>query len=148
MSLRIKRVYDDAADDDGCRILVDRLWPRGVTKERARLDAWLKEIAPSPALRAWWKHAPERQHEFAIRYRAELDGNPATMQAVIELRELAAQGGSLTLLYGAKDPEVNHARILADHLGDIRGSRHTQTYVIGPCASTSRTEPASSASGG
>ncbi|TFC79628.1 DUF488 domain-containing protein [Cryobacterium cheniae] len=117
MNLRIKRVYDDAAVDDGCRILVDRLWPRGVTKERAQLDAWLKEIAPSPDLRTWWNHDPERQDEFAIRYRAELDGNPATMQAVIELREFAAQGGTSTLLYGAKDPEVNHAQILADYLG-------------------------------
>ena len=116
MILQIKRIYDDAADGDGCRVLVDRLWPRGVTKERAQLDAWLKEIAPSPALRTWWKHDPERQDEFAIRYRAELDGNPATMKAVIELRELAAQGGPLTLLYGAKDPEVNHAKILADYL--------------------------------
>ena len=116
MILQINRIYDDAADGDGYRVLVDRLWPRGVTKERAQLDAWLKEIAPSPALRTWWKHDPERQDEFAIRYRAELDGNPATMKAVIELRELPAQGGPLTLLYGAKDPEVNHAKILADYL--------------------------------
>ena len=116
MILHIKRIYDDAADGDGCRVLVDRLWPRGVTKERAQMDAWLKEIAPSPALRTWWKHDPERQDEFAIRYRAELDGNPATMKAVIELRELAAQGGPTTLLYGAKDPEVNHAKILAQYL--------------------------------
>ena len=116
MILQIKRIYDDAADGDGYRVLVDRLWPRGVTKERAQLDAWLKEIAPSPALRTWWKHDPERQDEFAIRYRAELDGNPATMKAVIELRELPAQGGPLTLLYGAKDPEVNHATILAEYL--------------------------------
>ena len=98
MILHIKRIYDDAADGDGCRVLVDRLWPRGVTKERAQMDAWLKEIAPSPALRTWWKHDPERQDEFAIRYRAELDGNSATMKAVIELRELAAQGGPTTLL--------------------------------------------------
>ena len=116
MILHIKRIYDDAADGDGCRVLVDRLWPRGVTKERAQMDAWLKEIAPSPALRTWWKHDPERQDEFAIRYRAELDGNSATMKAVIELRELAAQGGPTTLLYGAKDPEVNHAKILAQYL--------------------------------
>ena len=116
MIVQIKRIYDDAADGDGYRVLVDRLWPRGVTKERAQLDAWLKEIAPSPALRTWWKHDPEHQDEFAIRYRAELDGNPATMKAVIELRELAAQGGPTTLLYGAKDPEVNHAKILAQYL--------------------------------
>ncbi|TFC96819.1 MULTISPECIES: DUF488 family protein [Cryobacterium] len=127
MNLRIKRIYDDAADGDGCRILVDRLWPRGVTKERANLDVWLKEIAPSPALRTWWKHDPKRQAEFAIRYRAELDGNPVTMQAVTELRELAALGGTSTLLYGAKDPKVNHAQILADYLGATLGSRPVHT---------------------
>lgn len=124
MTLRIKRIYDDVADDDGCRVLVDRLWPRGVAKERAHLDAWLKEIAPSPALRTWWKHDPDRLDEFAIRYRAELDGDPATMQAVIELRELAARaGGPTTLLFGAKDPQINHARILADYLGEVRDSQ-------------------------
>ena len=123
MSIRIKRVYDDVADDDGCRVLVDRLWPRGVAKERARLDAWLKDVAPSPALRTWWNHDPERLGEFAIRYRAELDGDPATMRAVTELRELAAQSaGTTTLLYGAKDDRVNHARILADYLRDSSGT--------------------------
>ncbi|WP_104166944.1 DUF488 domain-containing protein [Cryobacterium sp. N22] len=119
MSIRIKRIYDDAADDDGFRVLVDRLWPRGVTKERARLDAWLKEVAPSPELRTWWNHDPERIGEFAVRYRAELDDDPETMRAVTALRELAAHAtGPTTLLYGAKDPVVNHARVLADYLGD------------------------------
>ena len=115
MAFRIKRIYDDASDDDGCRVLVDRLWPRGISMERARLDAWLKDVAPSPALRSWWNHDAERLDEFAVRYRAELDGEPATVRAVAELRELAAAGPT-TLLYGARDPHVNHARILADYL--------------------------------
>lgn len=119
MNIRIKRIYDDVADGDGCRVLVDRLWPRGVSKERARLDAWLKRVAPSPELRTWWNHDPERLDDFAIRYRAELDGDPVTMRAVTELRELVAQAaGPTTLLYGAADPAVNHALILAAYLGN------------------------------
>ena len=115
MTIRIKRIYDAVADDDGRRVLVDRLWPRGVTKDHARLDAWLKDVAPSPALRSWWNHDAERLDEFAVRYRAELDGEPATVRAVAELRELAAAGPT-TLLYGARDAHVNHARILAEYL--------------------------------
>lgn len=116
MALRIKRIYDDASADDGCRVLVDRLWPRGVAKERARLDAWLKDVAPSPALRTWWNHDPDRLDEFAVRYRVELDTDPDTVRALAGLRELAAEHPTTTLLYGAKDPHVNHARILADYL--------------------------------
>ena len=120
MAFRIKRIYDDAADDDGCRVLVDRLWPRGISRERARLDAWLKEVAPSPALRTWWNHDPDRIDEFAARYRAELDTDPNTALAVAELRELAAHHPiGTTLLYGARDAHVNHARILAEYLADL-----------------------------
>lgn len=115
MSIRIKRIYDDAAEEDGHRVLVDRLWPRGISRERAHLDAWLKEVAPSPALRTWWNHDPNRLDDFAVRYRAELDDAPETVRAVAELRALAAHG-TTTLLYGATDPAVNHARILADYL--------------------------------
>lgn len=114
--IRIKRVYDEASADDGYRVLVDRLWPRGVSKERAQLDAWLKDVAPSPALRTEWHHDPDRLEEFAGRYRAELDSNPQTVAAVTELRALAAEHPVTTLLYGAKDRHVNHARILADYL--------------------------------
>ena len=116
MTLRIKRIYDDVSADDGYRVLVDRLWPRGVAKERARLDAWLKDVAPSPELRTWWNHDPDRLDEFAVRYRAELDTDPQAGSAVAELRDLAAAHPTTTLLYGAKDPRVNHARILADYL--------------------------------
>lgn len=122
MSLTIKRAYDPADDADGCRVLVDRLWPRGVSKVTARLDSWPKDVAPSPDLRTWWKHDPERLDEFETRYRAELDGTPATVTAIADLRALVAdntaRGIRTTLIYGAKDPHVNHARILAAYLAD------------------------------
>ena len=118
MDIALKRIYDDPSPDDGCRVLVDRLWPRGVTRERAQLDAWLKDVAPSPELRSWWNHDPERLDYFAGRYRAELEGTPATVSAVAELRALAKAHapGRITLVYGARDPQVNHARILAEYL--------------------------------
>lgn len=111
-SFRIKRIYDDPADDDGCRVLVDRLWPRGVTKERAGLELWLKEIAPSPPLRQEFAHMQERFADFRVQYEDELEGNPAVEQ----LLELAARHQTVTLLYAAKDPEVNHARVLLEFL--------------------------------
>ena len=110
MAVQLKRVYDDADDADGFRILVDRLWPRGVTKERAAVDLWLKDVAPSPELRTEWHHNPGRFDEFANLYRAELAGNPA----IAQLRDLIAAHPTVTLLYGAKDPEANHARVLKD----------------------------------
>ena len=102
----IKRVYEPSAPSDGSRILVDRLWPRGISKRKAALDGWAKEVAPSPGLRKWFGHRPERFQEFAKRYRAELKGNAA-------LKELRARKGKVTLVYGARDPKINHARILA-----------------------------------
>ncbi|TFD50191.1 DUF488 family protein [Cryobacterium frigoriphilum] len=120
MTVTIKRAYDAATETDGCRVLVDRLWPRGVSKAGAHLDGWPKDVAPSPDLRTWWKHDPDRLGEFSTRYRAELDGVPATVAAVTDLRELirenTARGVPTTLIYGAKDPHVNHARILAEYL--------------------------------
>jgi uncharacterized protein YeaO (DUF488 family) len=112
MAVQLKRVYDDADASDGFRVLVDRLWPRGVTKERAAVDLWLKDVAPSPELRTEWHHSPGRFDEFAERYRAELAGNPATTQ----LRELIAAHPTVTLLYGSKDQESNHARVLEEFL--------------------------------
>jgi len=120
MSIVIKRAYDDPAPSDGVRVLVDRLWPRGVTTEHAHLDAWLKDIAPTPDLRTWWNHDPERLADFAVRYRAELDSNPATLKAIAEFWALTASAESTTLVYGAKDPMVNHARILAEYLTETR----------------------------
>ena len=110
--VRIKRAYEAAITSDGCRVLVDRLWPRGVSKERAELDEWLKDVAPSTELRTWWNHDPARMEEFALRYRAELDSNT---EAVRALRALV-DAGVTTLIYGAKDPHVNHARVLAEYL--------------------------------
>jgi uncharacterized protein YeaO (DUF488 family) len=108
----IKRIYAPPADDDGCRVLVDRLWPRGVSKENARLDLWLKEIAPSEPLRKEFGHMKERFEDFRQHYLQELDNNPA----VDMLHELAAAHNRVTLLYGARDPEVNHARVLLEFI--------------------------------
>ncbi|TFC93212.1 DUF488 family protein [Cryobacterium sinapicolor] len=120
MGIQIKRVYDEPSSSDGTRVLVDRLWPRGVSKEDARLDAWLKQVAPSPDLRRWWDHDPARLEEFGARYRAELDTEPETAAAVQELRTLITcderTKTTTTLLYGARDPKVNHAAILAEYV--------------------------------
>lgn len=112
MEIRTRRVYDEAADDDGFRVLVDRLWPRGVSKERARADLWLKDVAPSDDLRRWFHHESPRFAEFARRYRAELDDNAA----VEELRDVVRQHDVVTLLYGARDATENQAVVLRDYL--------------------------------
>ena len=117
MTFQIKRVYEPASPKDGTRILVDRLWPRGLKKSDAQLASWMKDIAPSPALRQWFGHQPERFSEFRRRYTAELRKNPAFP----ELRRLG-RGQQVTLLYGARDPEVNHAAVL---LSVLRGRRKT-----------------------
>jgi uncharacterized protein YeaO (DUF488 family) len=107
MTFRIKRIYDKARPADGRRVLVDRLWPRGVKKSAAHLDDWMKEVAPSPRLRKWFGHKPERFVEFRQRYKKELAGNPALAQ----LKKLG-RGKTVTLLYGARDPQINHAVVL------------------------------------
>lgn len=112
-TVSIKRVYAPASPADGYRVLVDRLWPRGETHQEADVDDWLKDIAPSSALRTWWGHDPARFDEFARRYDAELDANPA---AVRELRGIVDAHPAVTLIYAARDPEVNHARVLRDYL--------------------------------
>lgn len=112
MGLKLKRIYDAPSADDGYRVLVDRLWPRGVSKEKATLDLWLKDVAPSPELRTWFGHKPERFEEFTARYRSELDSNPA----VAELRQIIGSHKSVTLLYTAHDPKINHAAVLEDYL--------------------------------
>ncbi|WP_090929819.1 DUF488 domain-containing protein [Nonomuraea jiangxiensis] len=112
MSFLIKRIYDEPDPGDGFRVLVDRLWPRGVAKERAELDLWLQEVAPSPELRTWFGHRADRFAEFAARYTAELDGNPA----VDVLRQAGREHPTVTLLYSAKDPKINNAVVLADYL--------------------------------
>ena len=108
----IKRVYEDASENDGYRILVDRLWPRGVSKEEAKLDEWDKIIAPSTELRKWFDHKEERLQEFALRYKEEL------LQQEEELNRLRkiATTKKITLLYGAKDPVINQAIVLKNIL--------------------------------
>lgn len=108
----IKRIYDPVDPSDGQRILVDRLWPRGVSKDKAALSLWLKEIAPSTELRKWYGHLPEREQEFRQRYKAELDANP---DVVHQLREIVT-AGPVTLLYSTHDTARNHAIVLADYL--------------------------------
>ncbi len=115
MDIVIKRAYEDAESSDGHRVLVERLWPRGVSKQRAHLDEWLKDIAPSTELRTWWNHDPARMDAFATRYRAELAGD-VEQAAVAQLRELAASGHRVTLIYAAHDPLVNGALVLRDYL--------------------------------
>ncbi|TPI37027.1 DUF488 domain-containing protein [Mesorhizobium sp. B3-1-6] len=110
--IAVKRVYEPPAKADGQRVLVDRIWPRGVSKKDAELTLWLKEIAPSDALRKWFGHEPERWAEFQKRYRAELDANG---DAVAELRALLGRG-KVTLLYGAHDEAHNNAMALAGYL--------------------------------
>ena len=110
--IRIKRAYEPAAPDDGARILVDRLWPRGLSKAHAEITLWLKEVAPTPALRKWFGHEPARWDEFGRRYRAELAANP---QPVAKLAQYV-RDGPVTLLYAARDEAHNHAVVLADYL--------------------------------
>jgi uncharacterized protein YeaO (DUF488 family) len=112
MRIAIKRIYEPASPDDGRRILVDRLWPRGLSKERAGADLWLKDIAPSSGLRKWFGHDPEKWTEFQNRYRAELDSNE---EAVKTLKQAVGKGKA-TLLYGAHDERNNHAVVLRDML--------------------------------
>jgi uncharacterized protein YeaO (DUF488 family) len=111
---RLKRAYLPPDDGDGHRVLVDRLWPRGLRKADAAVELWLKDAAPSPALRKWFGHEADRFEEFGRRYRAELaDAAPA----LDELRRLAGTG-PVTLLYAAHDETVNHARVLKDYLDE------------------------------
>ncbi|MER9019362.1 DUF488 domain-containing protein [Mesorhizobium sp. M0898] len=115
MELAVKRIYEPPAPDDGQRVLVDRIWPRGVRKEDAALTLWLKDIAPSNGLRKWFGHEPARFAEFQRRYRDELDRNG---EAVAELRALLREG-KVTLLYGAHDEAHNNAVALASYLRGI-----------------------------
>ncbi|MGW4947429.1 DUF488 domain-containing protein [Actinoplanes sp. NPDC004185] len=114
--LRLRRVYEAPAPGDGKRVLVDRLWPRGLTRDAARLDEWLKDVAPSTALRHWYGHRPELFDEFRTRYLAEL-GGPEPAAALGRLRELSGTG-TLTLLTATKDVDLSHLTVLAGLLQD------------------------------
>jgi uncharacterized protein YeaO (DUF488 family) len=104
--LKVKRIYDLPASSDGFRVLVDRLWPRGVSKQRAHLDLWMKEIAPSDALRKWFAHDPKRWTGFAAKYGQELSNKKELMR---QIKELEAEHGTITLLYSARDEQHNQA---------------------------------------
>lgn len=112
MPVRLKRIYEAKADGDGLRVLVDRLWPRGIKKQDAEIDLWMKDIAPSPELRRWFGHDPGRWAEFSRRYRAELQRNGAAVDILRDKVRLEA----VTLLFAAKDTEHNHAVVLKDVL--------------------------------
>ena len=111
--IRIKRVYEKSVKEDGWRVLVDRLWPRGMKKEDAKIDLWMKEIAPSDALRKSFHHDPLKWPDFLKKYKADLKKKE---QWLAELKKLEKQHGTLTLLYGARDPEHNQAVVLAKAL--------------------------------
>lgn len=106
--IRVARVYDDPSDDDGQRILVDRLWPRGFRKDDPRIGTWLKDVAPSKELRDWYHHQPERFDEFAARYRKELEGS----ESLGELRKVT-KSGVVTLVTATRDIDGSHAAVLA-----------------------------------
>jgi uncharacterized protein YeaO (DUF488 family) len=110
LDVRIKRVYDPAERGDGYRILIDRLWPRGVSRERARLDEWARDLAPSDGLRKWFNHDPKRFPEFRQRYREELRGH---IDRIDDLR-VRASHGPVTIVYGARDTEHNDAVVVAE----------------------------------
>ncbi|MEV6318055.1 DUF488 family protein [Streptomyces sp. NPDC051776] len=112
--VRVRRVYEDPDNQDGTRVLVDRIWPRGLTKDKAGLDEWCKEVAPSTELRKWYSHDPERFEEFGRRYRAELR-EPEHAEALVHLRDLAKKR-TLTLLTATKQAEISEAAVLADML--------------------------------
>jgi uncharacterized protein YeaO (DUF488 family) len=112
MTIHLKRAYEPPSEGDGLRILVERLWPRGLTKQKAAIDYWPKELAPSPALRKWFGHDPDKWDEFRRRYRAELDQH---VDLIADLRH-RIQSGPATFVYAAKDEEHNSAMLLKDYL--------------------------------
>ncbi|HDS45589.1 MAG TPA: DUF488 domain-containing protein [Methanomicrobia archaeon] len=115
MTLKVKRIYEQPAEDDGFRILVDRLWPRGLSKDKASVDLWLKDIAPSTELRKWFAHKEERWDEFKKRYFGELEGKHELLDAI---REESVKG-SVTLLYSAKNDTLNNAMALVSYIQTV-----------------------------
>lgn len=113
-TVALKRAYDEPAASDGTRVLVERLWPRGISKARAHIDLWLKEVAPSPELRTWFGHDPKKWEEFRRRYEAEL-ATGETQEALSTLRDLARQG-PLTLVFAARDTQHTNAVVLRELL--------------------------------
>lgn len=119
MAIHLKRAYEPSAPEDGFRILVDRLWPRGIARDAAHVDLWLKEIAPSTELRKWFAHDPEKWAEFRKRYAEELDSRPAEVERLAE----CVRRGTVTLVYGAKDQQHNQAVALKEYLEESAGRK-------------------------
>ena len=115
IEIRVKRVYEEPEELDGRRILVDRLWARGLPKEKAKVDVWVKEIAPSTELRRWYGHDPNKWTEFKSRYAAELESNPGQVEEI--LREI--QAGIVTFLYSSKEEQLNNAVALKEYIESI-----------------------------
>jgi uncharacterized protein YeaO (DUF488 family) len=115
--IRIKRAYEPASETDGQRILVDRLWPRGISKERARIDRWAKELAPTTALRQWFGHDPAKWAEFQKRYKNELEANGEALREIADL----AEGSTVTLVFGARDEQHNEAVVLRTVIETLEG---------------------------
>jgi uncharacterized protein YeaO (DUF488 family) len=118
ISIKVKRVYEAPVSGDGRRILIDRLWPRGLSKAGAKVDLWMKEISPSTELRQWYQHGPEKWPEFKKRYHAELDANPSAVDELLAL----ARRGELTLLFGSREERLNNAFALKEYLESKTGS--------------------------
>jgi uncharacterized protein YeaO (DUF488 family) len=112
MEIKIKRAYENPSENDGFRILVDRLWPRGISKEKAKIDFWPKELAPSTVLRHWYGHEPEKWPEFKSRYFAELDGNPELLNDLME----HVRRGKVTFVYSSKEQKLNNAVALKEYI--------------------------------
>lgn len=110
--IRLKRAYEAAAADDGRRVLVERLWPRGVTREKAALDLWLKDVAPSAGLRSWFGHDPDKWPEFRRRYAAELDARPEEVAQLVGM----SREGTVTFVYGSRDERHNAAVVLKEYV--------------------------------
>ena len=117
MEIRVKRVYDESEPADGFRVLIDRIWPRGISKERAAISLWDKQIAPSTELRHWYQHDPDKWDEFERRYRAELDNEAAT--GVLHDLVTEAAGGRITLVTAVKELDISHAEVLRRVLTDL-----------------------------
>ncbi len=116
-TIRLKRAYEAAAPGDGLRVLVERLWPRGVAKQQARIDLWAKDVAPSTELRRWYAHEPERWPEFKRRYRAELKGNAEALKGLRDQLEV----GPVTFVFAARDEARNSAVVLKQYLEQLEG---------------------------
>jgi uncharacterized protein YeaO (DUF488 family) len=112
MAVSLKRAYDKPARSDGCRILVERLWPRGLTKQAARIDLWARDAAPSTELRRWFAHDPAKWSEFKRRYFAELQGRPEAVQAIVE----RLRAGPVTFVFSSREPRFNNAVALREYL--------------------------------